>query len=223
MRLNHFFVTPQSIQGRTARIDDRVIAKQIARVLRLQLGDEVLLLDGDGFEYVGKLSNVSAQEVVCEIVRRQQNTSEPALKITLYQALLKKDNIEWVAQKCTEVGVTAFAPIVTERSEKLQLNVERMKKIIREAAEQSGRGIIPELAEPQLLTDALRCVCRAEVPNVILHREGDAIKNVAHGTMRYAANIFVGPEGGWSDSEFEEFRCRENDSTAPAKFGRSEK
>ncbi len=211
MKLHHFFVTPQSIQGRTARIDDANACKQIARVLRLKVGDEILLLDGDGFEYTCALTTVGAKGVVGEIIHRQQNATESALKITLYQANLKKDNFEWAVQKCTEVGVAAFVPIQTERSEKLQLNVERAEKIITEAAEQSGRGIVPTLAEPQPLADALRRVCRADVPNFILHSEGDPIKNVARGTALYAANIFVGPEGGWSDAELDTFRQLEKD------------
>lgn len=211
MRLNHFFVSPQAIQGRIARIEDAGIAKQIARVLRLKAGDEILLLDGDGFEYTTKLVSVSVKEIVGEIIHRQTNTTEPMLKITLYQALLKKENTEWAFQKCTEVGVAAFVPLATERSEKLQINAERVEKIVREAAEQSGRGIIPEIAEPQPIAEALRRACRADVPNFILHSEGDAIKNVARGKTLFAANLFVGPEGGWSDAELEEFRRREKD------------
>ncbi len=211
MKLHHFFVSPQSIQGRVARIDDANACKQITRVLRLKMGDEILLLDGDGFEYTCALTTVGAKSIVGEIIHRQPNATESELKITLYQSLLKKENTEWAFQKCTEVGVAAFAPIQTERSEKMQLNMERAEKIIKEAAEQSGRGIVPTLAEPQLLADALKRACRADVPNFILHSEGDQIKNVARGKELYAANIFVGPEGGWSDAELEEFRRREKD------------
>ena len=211
MKLHHFFVSPQSLRGRVARIDDGGVAKQIAKVLRLKAGDEILLLDGDGFEYTTKIVSVSAKSVIGEIIHRQTNATEPELKITLYQALLKKENTEWAFQKCTEVGVATFVPIQTDRSEKLQLHIERAQKIIKEAAEQSGRGIIPKLEEPQSLADVLKRVCRADVPNFILHSEGDMMKNVARGKELFAVNMFVGPEGGWSDAELEEFRRREKD------------
>lgn len=193
------------------RIEDHEIAKQIAKVLRLKAGDEILLLDGDGFEYTTKLIKISTKEIVGEIMHRQINGNEPQLKITLYQALLKKDNIEWAFQKCTEVGVAAFAPIVTARSEKTKMHQERVAKIVREAAEQSGRGIVPEMGEPQELQSAITKVCRMDMPSIILHDEGDPIRNIGRGNQLYALNMFVGPEGGWSEEELAEFRRREKD------------
>lgn len=203
MKVHHFFVAPQSLHGRNIAINDPLIVKQIAKVLHLAPGEEVMLLDGDGFEYVTRLVSVSAKTVSGEILKRQQNITEPNLKITLHQALLKKDNIEWAFQKCTEVGVHAFNPVMTARSEKQSFKTDRAIKIIREAAEQSGRGIIPELAVPQLFEAALRRATRSDVPIAVLHSEGEPIGSYYDGKQLFAAHLFVGPEGGWSDEELE--------------------
>jgi len=148
MKLHHFFIAPQMFSGRFANINDVEIAKQISKVLRLKIGEEVILLDGDGFEYVTRLTKISVKEIQAEILKRHINGNEAMLKIALFQSLIKKDNFEWVLQKCTEVGVTAFTPIHAERGEKQNLNIPRMQKILRESAEQSERAIVPQLAEP---------------------------------------------------------------------------
>ncbi len=190
------------LQGRIAHIIDADVSRQIAKVLRLTPGTEVVLLDGAGFEYVTKLTRITQREVSGEIMQRQINHNEPELKITLYQSMLKKDKLEWVLQKCTEVGVSAFVPLHTERSEKLGFKEERAKIIIREAAEQSERGYIPELLGVQDFRYALKRASSA-ASTIVLHMEGGGIGNYMPREILYAVNVFVGPEGGWSEAELD--------------------
>ncbi len=203
MKLHRFFVPAKSLFGRIIKIEDSEIAKLISKILRLKPDEHFMLLDGDGFEYVARLIKANSKEVHAEILKRQMNMHEPELKIALYQSLIKKDNFEWALQKSTEVGVSAFIPIISERVEKKDFNDERAKKIIKEAAEQSERGIIPELFEAQDFKKVLQRVCQMEAPTIILHPTGEPIKNYGKNKNLFALNIFVGPEGGFSDAEID--------------------
>lgn len=206
MKLHRFFVPPQALQGRFARLEDKALCAQIAKVLRLREGQDVILLDGLGFEYTARLMSISVRGVSAEILHRQMNKNEAELKVTLYQSLIKKDKFEWVLQKCTEVGVAGFVPIRAARSEKTGLNEERAKKVLKEAAEQSERAMIPELAEIKTFTEALRKVATPDTPTILLDVSGEPIANVKTARARFALNMFVGPEGGWDEAEIEEAR-----------------
>lgn len=206
MKRHRFFIDPRAIQGRFAYLDDAGTCGQMARVLRLRAGEEVILLDGLGFEYAARLFKVSTREVSAEILHRQMNRNEAELKITLYQALIKKDKFEWVLQKCTEVGVTHFVPIRAARSEKMGLNEERAKKVLKEAAEQSERAVIPELSEIKTFEQALHKAATPDTPTMLLDATGEAIANAATARSRFTLNIFVGPEGGWDEAELESVR-----------------
>lgn len=201
MKRHRFFIAPRAIQGRFAYIEDAGVCGQMSNVLRLRAGDEVILLDGLGFEYAARLVSISARKAQAEILHRQMNRNESELKITLYQALVKKDKFEWVLQKCTEIGVTMFVPVHAARSEKTGFHVERMKKVLKEAAEQSERAIIPELAEPRTFGDALRKAATPDAPTMLLDATGEPIANARTARAQFTLNIFVGPEGGWDEAE----------------------
>lgn len=207
MKRHRFFIDPRGIQGRFAYVSDPATCGQMVKVLRLRAGDEVILLDGLGFEYAARLMKLSNKEVQAEILQRQMNKNEAELKITLYQALVKKDKFEWVLQKCTEVGVAHVVPLLAARSEKTGLNEERAKKVLKEAAEQSERAIVPELSEIKTFATALRKAVTPDTPTMILDSSGEAIANAKTAYARFTLNIFVGPEGGWDEAELEAVRA----------------
>lgn len=124
-----------------------------------------------------------------------------ALKLALAFSLIKKDNVEWIIEKGTELGVSSFVPLVSERSEKKGFNMERARKIVVEAAEQSGRADIPAILDPQSLQEYLSSMYGAHGKKVIVfHTEGDVLKKEAMPTAGEAI-VFIGPEGGWSPAE----------------------
>lgn len=206
MKRHRFFIDPRIIQGRYARIEDGSVCAHIARVLRLKPGEEIVLLDGLGFEYSARLTRVSIHEISAEILHRQMNKNEAELKVTLYQALIKKDKFEWVLQKCTEVGVVNFVPVRAARSEKTGLNEARAAKVLKEAAEQSERAIIPELEEVRTFEAALKRAVTPDAPTIVLDVNGEPIARAATAHSRFTLNIFVGPEGGWDETELEAVR-----------------
>ena len=135
-------------------------AWHIARVLRLAPGTEVRAGDGRGYAYRVLLRTVTPQQVTGEVVAKEEEKSEPALKIHLYQSLLKGEKMDWVLQKGTEIGIFAFQPFLSSRSvarpESGQAGKkqDRWSRIALEAAKQSQRGIIPAV-RPLVTMEAL--------------------------------------------------------------------
>ena len=113
--MHRFFVEPSHFSG------ERVIlppdtAHQIRNVLRLRADDAILVLDNSGWEYEVLLRQVDRQQVMGEAVAKRPSPNEPTVQLTLYQSLMKRDKFEWVLQKGTEIGVSHFVPLVTQRS-----------------------------------------------------------------------------------------------------------
>ncbi len=207
--MHRFFVAEEGLRGQQVVFTGRQ-AHQIRNVLRMKSGDHVIVLDNTGCEYTVILTKVGRQDVVGEVVSRQQAQAEPNTQITLYQSLLAREKFEWVLQKCTEVGVASFVPIVTERSIVRRQDaitprkLSRWKDIITEAAEQSGRDRIPQLNAPVNFADAVcrlscfdRCLIGSPVAAGSSVRE---ILQIGHAEP-VAVALFIGPEGGFTDDE----------------------
>lgn len=211
--MHRFFVDPTQI-NQTAVSFTPAQSHQIQRVLRMRVGDVVELLDGQGFSFVVRLTAVSGDAVTGEIESQRVASGEPTVALTLFQAMLKRDKFEWVLQKGTEVGVTHFVPLITERSlvqtrQLKQSKQSRWETILTEAAEQSGRGRIPTLHDPLSLDSLLA----GDLPTLTLiawvGEETAVLRDqIAHlKTAVRTAGLLIGPEGGWSEAEVA--RCRE--------------
>lgn len=222
--MHRFFVTEENLRGKQVVFTGRQ-AHQIRNVLRMKSGDHVIVLDNTGCEYTVILTKVGRQNVVGEIVSKQQVQAEPRTQITLYQSLLAREKFEWVLQKCTEVGVTSFVPMVTERSIVRRTDaitshkLSRWRDIITEAAEQSGRGRIPQLDAPVDFVDA---VCRlSDFDRCLISSPaatGSSIREILQtgGTEPVAVALFIGPEGGFTDKEVQ---LAEANSIKPVSLG----
>jgi 16S rRNA (uracil1498-N3)-methyltransferase len=217
--MHHFFIPPENMTDRQA-ILTREQARQIAQVLRLRPGERAVVLDNTGWEYEVRLTAVSPEKVTGEILEKRTAVGEPAVHITLYMALLKREKFEWVLQKGTEVGVSRFVPMITQRTLAQDTEIkpgkqERWQKILTEAAEQCRRGRIPALAGPMKLADAL-AGHGADVA-VIPWEEAEAasataqsssgfavsLKTVIPGTIPASVACFIGPEGGFAPAEID--------------------
>ncbi len=207
--MHRFFLAPNEIA------EDRVLfpapaARQIARVLRMSTGDTVTALDNSGWEYTVELTQVGPRSARGSITERRRGKAEPAMHLTMYQAALKTDKFEWALQKGTELGVSRFVPIVTRRTIRRDAGAsanrqDRWHRIIREAAEQSGRSKLPELSPPTGLEEALRSAPQPAV--MAWEREAafsldaalDRLRDLAR--SRASISTFVGPEGGFDPDE----------------------
>lgn len=202
--MQRFFVNRQCIDRESITLEGDIV-HQIRNVLRLQSGERIAVFDNDGLEYTVILDTVGKNQVKGTICNTRQ-TVEPDIHIILYQALLKSDHFEFVLQKCTEIGVSIFVPIVCERcvARKPGANkIQRWEKVIKEATEQSGRGMMPVLKPTLSFEDACHS---AKGFSLIASIGPDSIK-LSHvlrsNNPLSTINIFIGPEGGFTTDELE--------------------
>lgn len=199
MRLHRFFID-QLLTDSLIRISDKEVMHQWSRVLRYTEGVQVILLDGKGSEVTGRLVELSSKHAVVEVVSRQAQPAPAEPRLMLYFSPLKRELTELVFQKGTELGVSVFQPILCDRTVRDGFNPERTTRILKEAAEQSGRLWLPEFHAPISFMEALRtnqssCTYFATL--------GKATPQVAKETSDTQTSIalFVGPEGGWTEEE----------------------
>jgi 16S rRNA (uracil1498-N3)-methyltransferase len=209
-RLPRFFITPEQVTGPYITVTDEDV-RHIATVLRMKTGDHLLLCDGKGTEYTVKIDRVGRSEIKTEIVEKITKKIRSPL-VTLGQGLPKSDKMEWIVQKATELGVSTIVPLVTERTimkvREEEKRLVRWRKICREAAMQSNRPDIPEVARIQALGDYIRDLPQAGQagPGTLLilpWEEGtEHIKNVLRGKLDVKnVVVLIGPEGGFSAAE----------------------
>jgi 16S rRNA (uracil1498-N3)-methyltransferase len=208
-----FFVDPSAIESGTVRFT-RDQAHQMAAVLRLTAGSQVTALDNSGWQYGVKLTRVGGGEAVGSITARALVNTEPRTKITLYAGLIRGPKLELVLQKCTELGVVAFVPVISHRcivgqSDELSPSKgDRWQRILVEAAEQSGRGKLPILHPAVPFDQALT----SQRGTSLLLWEGEretTLREALQGDGRgaFSVNLFVGPEGGFTNDEAERARA----------------
>lgn len=203
--MHRFFVTDTPIHL-AQPVDLSSIAHQLSTVLRLRAGDEITILDGSGAAFRTELRQVERRSALGQVRERVELDTEPALPVTLCPCVLKGSNFEWVLQKGTEIGVTRFVPVISSRTivrpaEKILNKYERWQSIIREAAEQSGRVRLPELAAP-LTWDEL--IEQAEGTKLLPWEESSAESSLTARLTQVdssGVSIAIGPEGGLSPTE----------------------
>ncbi len=178
-------------------------AKHIIKSLRISIGEEITLCDGNGYDYQGKITDIT-DSVLINIISKTKTESEPSVKITLFQALPKGDKMELIIQKCVELGVYKIVPVLTERcisrpdEKSMKKKVERYNKIASEAAKQSGRGIIPEVSGLLTLNDAVKTLPKESI--VFYENGGSSLKTLINENTS-ELGVFVGSEGGFSKDE----------------------
>jgi len=201
MRLHRFYV-PQPIEEKSAIVlQDSDFYHQLKNVFRFTAGGQVILFDNSGFEYHCMISDLSRGEIALSIISKKEGMNISKREVHLFVSLAKKDTFEWVLEKGTELGVTRFIPIVSDRSEKKNINMERAKKIVIEASEQSGRVIIPTISEVTKFDNSLD----AEFHSFAFDPKGDVF-TIEHTHTYSPIGIFIGPEGGWTERELTMFK-----------------
>jgi len=206
--MHRFFIPKEWIDGNQACIVGSTV-HQIRNVLRLGVDDHITLLDNTGWQYEAAITNVTKGDIEAKIENKSFSQSEPRTRITLYQAILKKAQFEFVLQKCTEMGIANFVPILSQRCvARWNLSKpERWQQIIKEAAEQ----LLPTLHKPVRFTDA----CKRAGANSFVAWEEERETGIrelltkklkSSHINKSAINIFIGPEGGFTPREIEKAR-----------------
>jgi 16S rRNA (uracil1498-N3)-methyltransferase len=200
MRL-HRFIQPVDLTARRLIVKDGEFLNQVKRVFRLHPDDELLLSDGKGKEARARIVEMTPKQLELEIIEVLQKSNELPVRTILYSSILKRENFELVVQKTTEVGVSEIVPVITRRTVKMGVKRDRLQKIVREAAEQSGRAVVPEMFEPVSFERAVE-MARANKKNIFFDLDAPALHvsklNLGSGDR---TGIFIGPEGGWDPEE----------------------
>lgn len=202
MRIHRFY-SKTPITEKTFDISDKELVHQWKSVFRYNVGSQVIVFDGSGVDYLCMISSLRSLGATLGVIREMKNENSKKKNLWLCAGIIKKDNFEMVVEKATEIGVSHIVPILCERTEKKNLNMERLQKIAVEASEQSGRGDIPFIHEVIKLTDLLD---KDLLPNTAfyLNMSGAPLREKINDEMKDIA-VFVGPEGGWSEDESEFF------------------
>lgn len=208
MKLHRFYVDPKAEP--TTKLSHFVWLKeprllnQWRKVLRFKPGQHVVLFDGIEHERLYNITEFEKDAVHLELITDFVRKT-PSREVYLFWSLLKKDKNDWVLQKCTELGVSHFIPLLAERSQKTGFNIERATKIVMEAAEQCGRSDLPRLRQPLLLQTALN-EYGPKIPMLVAEQD-DTVKPTKPNFKE--VGVLIGPEGGWSDSEKQLFQTQE--------------
>lgn len=202
--MRRFFAEEIEISdGRAVLYGDE--ARHIKNVLRMQPGDEVLLIDGKGTEFVSEIVEADASRVVLSVSENRACPADPEIRVTLFQCLPKQGKMEVIIQKCVELGVSEIVPTVSKRCvvkpNGKDSKLERWNKVAVEAAKQCGRASVPQVKAPVELKDA----DLSGFDSVIFAYENESdltlkaylrsragLKNIA---------VLIGPEGGFEASE----------------------
>lgn len=203
-----FFVTPQDIVGKKITLTGEN-EKHIKTVLRAREGEEITVCDGEGTDYQCRILSLE-RGVVTEVLSSAPCDMEPETKITLYQGLPKADKMEWIIQKCVELGIERIVPVSTERAivkldKKEGKKLERWQKIAEAAAKQSGRGIIPQMGE-SVLSFKEAVAEAAKLDGVLIPYEKEeerGIRQFVQGFSGKTVGVFIGPEGGFAPEEIQ--------------------
>ena len=209
--MTRFFVEPEELQPDFMVLTGENAAH--AKVLRLKCGEEVLVCDGEGSECLCAVSDVSDGQISLVVKHRRASETEAAVKVSVYMAFSKGDKLEHVIQKATELGayeIVAFpsARCVSRPDEKsLKKKLERWQKIAVSAAEQSGRGRIPQVVALNSYAEALDRAAQADKAILFYENEQAVTLRMALEAGEYrSVSLLTGPEGGLEPAEVEKAR-----------------
>ncbi len=209
--MRRFFTEPNFIKDGIAEIFED--SKHIEKVLRMNVGDSILVFDGTGTEYLAKLVSIEKNLCRAEIIESQKSSSEPKICVSLFQGLPKSGKMETIIQKSVELGVYEIFPVIMDRcvvqikgSAAGEEKASRWNKVSLEASKQCGRGIVPKVYPPITFDEAIKKLHSLEVslmPYEELGHQGlHGLKEILINHSRAKTfGLLVGPEGGFSDSE----------------------
>ena len=218
----HRFISNFDLSKTELEINDKEIVNQMKNVLRLKVGEKVELCDGKGISTMVDIIKIEKNSINVSIKKIVKDKNKIKNNVTLFCAILKKENFELVVQKTTECGISKIVPIITSRTIKNGLNMDRLRKIAKEASEQCGRITIPEISEPIKFEEAIN---NLEGETFLFDAEGELFfethcagrrskhsnspggeyvrvsKDNSLTTEQYS--IFIGPEGAWTEEEIQ--------------------
>ena len=204
-----FFVEDNQIENNEIKImnDD---LKHISNVLRMRIGEEILITNKNTAEtYKCSIKEINKNEAVCTIIEKEENDTEPSIKVDIFQGIPKSDKMETIIQKSVELGVSKIFPVSMKNCvAKIKDDIkkqERWQKISEAAAKQSKRNIIPSIEKSVDIKYLCRKIDEYDLVLVAYENEDKkTIKDILKNNKVEKIAIVVGPEGGLTEKEVEE-------------------
>ena len=199
-----FYCPEALVVGQSMQLPERVMRH--VQVLRLQAGDEVILFNGDGVEVLSEIEQMARKSVTVVLKEVKACQRESPLHLSLVQSLSSGERMELTLQKCVELGVSEFQPIISERcvlrlqGERADKRLQRWQEIVISACEQSGRAIVPKVLPVMKLSEYLSTTKSDDAVHILLsvvNKQG--LKDLPLQAAR--AVLMAGPEGGFSPEE----------------------
>jgi 16S rRNA (uracil1498-N3)-methyltransferase len=199
--MEYFYTPPNLVAAESLTIEEDEFS-HLTHVMRKNKGDSIRVVDGAGQAYEVTIESFSKRSAHCVITQRLGTIHEPDVRMTLAAAVLKNgSNYDFLVEKCTELGVSEFVPLITERTIPRHARIDRWQKLALAAMKQCGRCILPRVHPPMSFTDyvartpadALRLIPHEKIaePSLLkmLERRKDRVE------------VCIGPEGGFTDGE----------------------
>jgi 16S rRNA (uracil1498-N3)-methyltransferase len=185
-------------------------AEHLTRVLRLAVGDQVVVFDGRGHEFLGKVASAGRRDARVQLVSRVEPAAESLVPLTLVQAVLKTDKMDDVIRDAVMLGAAAVQPVVTRRTEitvaalMRSQRVERWQRVALASVKQCGRAVLPEIRMPLTLETYLGdppAALRLMLVEPSAGGETEPFSTLRDEPIPSDAALLVGPEGGWASEE----------------------
>lgn len=183
-------------------------ARHISKSLRMKKGEELTLVTPDNTQCECVISEITSDFTVVGIKEKKPCENEPDVLVTLYQALPKGDKMDYIVQKCVELGISRIVPMISARcvsrpdEKSLKKKCERWQKIALQAAMQSRRGIIPQVCECVSFREAAKLADDSELKIIFYEMGGESVKKIIESKPKSIA-MFIGSEGGFEPKEVE--------------------
>jgi 16S rRNA (uracil1498-N3)-methyltransferase len=202
----HYFLIPR-LHGMNVHIESDE-HHHLSRVLRLRVGDTVLVGDGRGDVAEAVIEEVGQNVTHCRVLAVHERFNEPPVAVTLLQAVLKNPSkMDWLVEKATELGVASIVPLMTEHTVAHSVKTDRLRKLAETATKQCLRGRIPDIHDPLSIDDAVTKFAAAR--RLIFHESAPLTATIeALGLDERPLALFIGPEGGFSSGEVDLLHSR---------------
>ena len=210
----HFFIEVNNIKDKFITISDVENYRHISKSLRARIGEKLLLIDEKQIQYETVIKEISSKEIVCEIQKSYPSSRDLDFDLYLAQSPLRSDSQLTIMEKATELGVRGVYPVITDNcalaKSVLSKKHEKWQKIMYEASKQCERAKIPTCYEPTTLENVLKndfdkILVLAERSTEISLKEYLTENPIKKGEKIL---VIIGPEGGFSQKEFDFFRVR---------------
>lgn len=207
--MRKFFIERNQIKDDNIEIINEDV-NHIKNVLRLEIDTLIQISDGDK-NYIVKISEIEKEKIICKIIEEIENVNEPSVKIDIFQGLPKSDKMEYIIQKCTELGINEYFPVSMKRSivklsgKDEEKKILRWQKIAEGAAKQSGRDIIPKINNIKNINNVCEIIKDYDIFIVTYELENkESLKECLENLNKEKVNkiaVLIGPEGGIDEEE----------------------